>query len=198
MRTYVLRRLLQTIPLLFGISLITFLLLQLAPGDFLNQMAENPGISAETIEAMRVRFGLDKPWYVQYGDLSQERHLLLRFRPVVCAPPAGVRGAERRLHQHADAGGRGRVRHVGARDSARRARRGEAALVDRSHAVVRRVHLAVDSGNSRGPAAVDDGGAHRMVPGRRHALARLRRARRHQPVLRHRFTISRCRRSSSG
>ena len=46
---------------------MTFLLLQLAPGDFLNQMAENPGISAETIEAMRVRFGLDKPWYVQYG-----------------------------------------------------------------------------------------------------------------------------------
>jgi peptide/nickel transport system permease protein len=42
-------------------------LLQLAPGDFLNQMAENPGISAETIEAMRVRFGLDKPWYVQYA-----------------------------------------------------------------------------------------------------------------------------------
>ena len=73
MRTYVLRRLLQTIPLLFGISLMTFLLLQLAPGDFLNQMAENPGISAETIEAMRVRFGLDKPWYVQYGDLPQER-----------------------------------------------------------------------------------------------------------------------------
>ena len=73
MRTYVLRRLLQTIPLLLGISLMTFLLLQLAPGDFLNQMAENPGISAETIEAMRVRFGLDKPWYVQYGDLSQER-----------------------------------------------------------------------------------------------------------------------------
>src|SRR5688572_16870658 len=67
MRTYVLRRLLQTIPLLFGISLITFLLLYLAPGDFLNQMAENPAISAETIEAMRVRFGLDKPWYVQYG-----------------------------------------------------------------------------------------------------------------------------------
>lgn len=67
MRTYVLRRLLQTIPLLLGISMITFLLLQLAPGDFLNQMAENPGISAETIEAMRVRFGLDKPWYVQYA-----------------------------------------------------------------------------------------------------------------------------------
>jgi peptide/nickel transport system permease protein len=77
MRTYVLRRVLQTIPLLLGISLITFLLLQLAPGDFLNQMAENPGISAETIEAMRVRFGLDKPWYIQYGIYLQ--NVILRF-----------------------------------------------------------------------------------------------------------------------
>lgn len=67
MRTYLLRRLLQTIPLLLGISALTFLLLQLTPGDFLNTMAENPGISAETIEAMRRRFGLDQPWFVQYG-----------------------------------------------------------------------------------------------------------------------------------
>jgi len=67
MRTFILRRLLQIIPLLIGISAITFLLLQLAPGDFLSTMAENPGISAETIQAMRVRFGLDQPWYVQYG-----------------------------------------------------------------------------------------------------------------------------------
>jgi peptide/nickel transport system permease protein len=77
MRTYVLRRVLQTIPLLFGISLITFLLLYLAPGDFLNQMAENPAISAETIEAMRIRFGLDKPWYVQYGLYL--RNVVLHF-----------------------------------------------------------------------------------------------------------------------
>ena len=67
MRTYVLRRVLQTLPLLVGISALTFLLLQLAPGDFLNQMAENPAISAETVAAMRQRFGLDQPWYVQYG-----------------------------------------------------------------------------------------------------------------------------------
>ena len=79
MRTYILRRLLQTIPLLFGISLITFLLLYLAPGDFLNQMAENPSISAETIEAMRVRFGLDKPWYVQYGIYLRNVILHLDF-----------------------------------------------------------------------------------------------------------------------
>jgi len=67
MRTYVLRRLLQVIPLLLGISFLTFILLQLAPGDFLNTMAENPQVSAERLEAMKRAFGLDRPWYVQYG-----------------------------------------------------------------------------------------------------------------------------------
>lgn len=77
MRTYVARRILQAIPLLFGISALTFLLLQLAPGDFLNQMAENPAISADAIDAMRRRFGLDQPWYVQYGLYLE--NLIFRF-----------------------------------------------------------------------------------------------------------------------
>jgi peptide/nickel transport system permease protein len=76
-RTYVLRRFLQMIPLLFGISALTFMLLQLAPGDFLNQMAENPAISPATIDAMRRRFGLDQPWYVQYGLYL--RNVILHF-----------------------------------------------------------------------------------------------------------------------
>jgi peptide/nickel transport system permease protein len=79
MRTYILRRVLQTIPLLVGISALTFLLLQLAPGDFLNQVAENPSISADTIEAMRRNFGLDRPWYVQYGRYLQNVVLRLDF-----------------------------------------------------------------------------------------------------------------------
>jgi len=79
MRTYILRRLLQIIPLLLGISAITFLLLQLAPGDFLSTMAENPGISAETIQAMRTRFGLDQPWFVQYGLYLKNVFLHLDF-----------------------------------------------------------------------------------------------------------------------
>jgi peptide/nickel transport system permease protein len=54
------------IPVLLGISLLTFLVMQLAPGDFLSQMELNPQISAETIDSMRARFGLDQPWYVQY------------------------------------------------------------------------------------------------------------------------------------
>lgn len=77
MWTYIARRFLQIIPLLLGISALTFLLLQLAPGDFLNQMAENPAISAETIEAMRRRFGLDRPWYVQYAIYLQ--NVVLHF-----------------------------------------------------------------------------------------------------------------------
>ena len=67
MRTYVLRRMLQVIPLLLGISVLSFVLLQLAPGDFLNTVAENPTVSAERLEAMRRSFGLDRPWFVQYG-----------------------------------------------------------------------------------------------------------------------------------
>jgi len=77
MKTYILRRFLQMVPLLFGISALTFLLLQLAPGDFLNQMGENPAISPATIEAMRRNFGLDQPWYVQYGLYL--KNILLHF-----------------------------------------------------------------------------------------------------------------------
>jgi peptide/nickel transport system permease protein len=66
MRTYILRRLLQIVPLLLGIAALTFLLLYLAPGDFLNTMAENPAISPETIAAMRHNFGLDQPVWVQF------------------------------------------------------------------------------------------------------------------------------------
>ncbi len=77
MKIYVLRRFLQMIPLLVGISALTFMLLQLAPGDFLNQMGENPAISPATIEAMRRNFGLDRPWYIQYAFYL--RNILLHF-----------------------------------------------------------------------------------------------------------------------
>ena len=79
MRTFVLRRLLQAIPVLLGVSALTFLLLQAAPGDFLNTMAENPGITPESIEAMRRNFGLDKPWYVQYALYLKNLFLGLDF-----------------------------------------------------------------------------------------------------------------------
>lgn len=63
---FVLGRLLQMIPLLVGITLISFAVMQLAPGDYLSQMREDPRISQEAIEQMRRDYGLDRPWYVQY------------------------------------------------------------------------------------------------------------------------------------
>jgi peptide/nickel transport system permease protein len=65
MRTYVLRRLLQLVPLLLAVIVLTFGLLKLAPGDYLTALADNPQVSAVTIDAMRHRFGLDQPWTVQ-------------------------------------------------------------------------------------------------------------------------------------
>jgi peptide/nickel transport system permease protein len=64
---YVVRRLLHLIPLLLGISAVTFLLMHWAPGDFLSTAAEDPTISPEHIEAMRRQFGLDRPPWIQYG-----------------------------------------------------------------------------------------------------------------------------------
>ena len=66
MKRYVLRRLLQFIPLIFGMTLISFLIIQLAPGDYFDQLKLNPEISRETLDAMRRSFGLDKPVIVQY------------------------------------------------------------------------------------------------------------------------------------
>ncbi len=79
MRTFVLRRLLQIVPLLLGLSALTFLLLQLAPGDFLAEMAQNPSISTEAIESMRRNFGLDRPWWVQYFAYLRNVFLHLDF-----------------------------------------------------------------------------------------------------------------------
>ncbi|HVP15162.1 MAG TPA: ABC transporter permease [Terriglobales bacterium] len=67
MRTYVLRRLLQLVPLLLALTALTFLLLRLAPGDYLSSVASNPDVSDATLDAMRHRFGLDRSWLVQLG-----------------------------------------------------------------------------------------------------------------------------------
>ena len=66
MKTYILKRLLHMIPLLLGITFFSFLIISLAPGDYLTSMSQNPQVTAETIEGLRFKFGLDKPWYIQY------------------------------------------------------------------------------------------------------------------------------------
>lgn len=63
---YIFNRILYTIPLIFGITLISFFILQLAPGNYFTQLKMNPQISEATIAQMEREFGLDKPWYLQY------------------------------------------------------------------------------------------------------------------------------------
>lgn len=67
MGRFIANRLLQMIPLIIGITFISFFVMKLAPGNYLDQMRQNPQISAETIDRLSRAFGLDRPWYVQYA-----------------------------------------------------------------------------------------------------------------------------------
>ena len=65
MRKYVIRRLLQALPVLFGITLISFTIIHLAPGDPAALLID-PAASAEDVLRIRAALGLDQPIYVQY------------------------------------------------------------------------------------------------------------------------------------
>ena len=65
MTRYVIKRLVQSIPVIFGITVLSFAIMKLAPGDPLANFV-NPTISMEDLEASRSALGLNDPWYVQY------------------------------------------------------------------------------------------------------------------------------------
>jgi peptide/nickel transport system permease protein len=48
------------IPLLLGVSLLTFLLMSLAPGNYFTALSQNPQISPETIARLKAQFHLDE------------------------------------------------------------------------------------------------------------------------------------------
>lgn len=66
MTRYIVRRLLQAIPTLFGISLISFLVVNLSPGDPILIRTFAPDITNETRETLRRQLGLDQPIAMQY------------------------------------------------------------------------------------------------------------------------------------
>ena len=71
--SYIVKRLLQMIPLLLCISVIIFVVIQLPPGDYLTtyiRQKESAGtqVGADEIAALKARYGLDKPVYLQYVD----------------------------------------------------------------------------------------------------------------------------------
>ena len=65
LRYYLLRRLLLIIPVLIGLSIVTFTISHLVPGDPV-RLAAGPQATAEQIHKLEEEFGLDKPLYVQY------------------------------------------------------------------------------------------------------------------------------------
>lgn len=83
MARYILRRLLQAIPTLLGVSIISFILVSATPGDPVLVRTFDPNITKETRETMRRQLGLDQPLAVQYirwftgisirqGDVTEE------------------------------------------------------------------------------------------------------------------------------
>ncbi len=66
MLTYILKRLLYALPIALSVTVVSFMLVYLAPGDPLNAIAPSDA-PAEVIEALKSAYGLDRPVPVQYG-----------------------------------------------------------------------------------------------------------------------------------
>lgn len=67
---YIFKRLLQLIPVLIGITFLSFAMMRLAGGDAVTYMYENAGaaVSQEIIDKTKAEYGLDKPFPVQYAN----------------------------------------------------------------------------------------------------------------------------------
>lgn len=60
-------RLLHALLVLFGVSVLSFAFLEMAPGDYFSEMRMNPQIAPETLASLRERHGLDRPLPVRYA-----------------------------------------------------------------------------------------------------------------------------------
>jgi peptide/nickel transport system permease protein len=93
MRDELIRRTLISIPQLLLISFITFLLIDLAPGDVLARYRFDPRIRPETVQQIEAKFHFDKPIIVQYGHwLVRLLHFDLGYSFSRDAPVANVIG----------------------------------------------------------------------------------------------------------
>jgi peptide/nickel transport system permease protein len=68
MRDFILRRLALALPIMLAVSFLTFLTFRVIPGDAAVIICGGFGCTPEVIEEIRHELGLDRPWYVQYGD----------------------------------------------------------------------------------------------------------------------------------
>lgn len=66
MLKYLIKRLFQMIPIVVGMTFVSFVVIKLAPGDFFAQLEMNPAVSRETVEELRKLYGLDQNLIFQY------------------------------------------------------------------------------------------------------------------------------------
>ncbi len=63
---FTIRRLINLIPTVFFISILSYFVIDLAPGNFLTKYEFDPTVDKEMLEIQAKEFGLDKPWYERY------------------------------------------------------------------------------------------------------------------------------------
>src|SRR5437764_14508619 len=68
MTRYLARRLLTAIPVLFGVTVITFLLMHFTAGNYVPGLELDPSLKPADIARIRANLGLDRPLLVQYLD----------------------------------------------------------------------------------------------------------------------------------
>lgn len=66
MLKFILRRLIISIPVLLGVSILSFLIISAAPGDFLDIFRLDPSMNPQTVKRLEVEFGFDKDPFTQY------------------------------------------------------------------------------------------------------------------------------------
>jgi peptide/nickel transport system permease protein len=64
---YIVKRILQALFTLFLATALSFFIMKLSPGDYVDTLRQNPKISPERVEELRRQFGLDKSWPEQFG-----------------------------------------------------------------------------------------------------------------------------------
>ena len=88
---FIVKRLFMMIPVILGITFISFVIISLAPGNILTSLKMNPYISQKTIDMMVQAYGLNKPLLVRYGLwLWQVVHLNLGNSIYYHAPVMGL------------------------------------------------------------------------------------------------------------
>jgi len=64
---FIVKRIFTAVPMLLGIALLTFALMGGTPGSYIDTMRLDPSISTETLAHYERLYGLDKPWWAQFG-----------------------------------------------------------------------------------------------------------------------------------